>query len=197
MVADPAWATKYSTTELVELSGTQGGELLNWMVARGTLPEKVHKPHAVFTSGAWERDVKGIALATLLLAAASALSTAAFAQKEKVDIGQQEFKTHCAACHGVDAKGNGPEAYNLEVAPPDLTLLARNNAGVFPVDHIIDVIDGRAHIKSHGLREMPIWGKRYAARANKNLADSPYDQEVFIRGRVLILVDYLRRVQQR
>ena len=46
MLNDPAWATKYSTHELVELSGTQGVELLNWMVARGTLPEKVRKVHA-------------------------------------------------------------------------------------------------------------------------------------------------------
>ncbi len=43
MLSDPAWATKYSTVELVELSGTQGVELLNWVVARGTLPEKVRK----------------------------------------------------------------------------------------------------------------------------------------------------------
>jgi len=46
MVIDPAWATQFSTVELVELTGTQGVELLNWMVARGTLPEKVHKLHA-------------------------------------------------------------------------------------------------------------------------------------------------------
>ena len=46
MVDDPAWATKYSTTELVELSGTQGVEPLNWMVARGALPEKVRKEHS-------------------------------------------------------------------------------------------------------------------------------------------------------
>jgi protocatechuate 4,5-dioxygenase beta chain len=43
MIADPAWATKYSTTELVELTGTQGVELLNWVVARGTLPKEVKK----------------------------------------------------------------------------------------------------------------------------------------------------------
>lgn len=141
--------------------------------------------------------MKRMALVTLLLAAASSLGTAAFAQKEKVDVGKQEFKTHCAACHGTDAKGNGSEAYNLEVAPPDLTLLARNNAGVFPVDHVLDVIDGRARIKSHGLREMPVWGKRYAASAAEDFANSPYEQEAFIRGRVLILADYLRRIQQK
>ena len=30
----------------MELSGTQGVELLNWMVARGALPEKVRKEHS-------------------------------------------------------------------------------------------------------------------------------------------------------
>ena len=141
--------------------------------------------------------MKRIARAAILLAATVSLATAAFAQKEKVDVGKQEFKTNCAVCHGADAKGIGREAYNLEVAPPDLTLLARNNGGVFPADHLIEVIDGRAQIKSHGLREMPVWGKRYAASAAEDFADSPYDQEAFIRGRVLILVDYLRRIQQK
>jgi protocatechuate 4,5-dioxygenase beta chain len=46
MVDDPAWATKYSTIDLVEQTGTQGVELLNWLVARGTLPEKVRKKQA-------------------------------------------------------------------------------------------------------------------------------------------------------
>lgn len=46
MIDAPYWATKYSTVELVELTGTQGVELLNWMVARGTLPEKVSKRQA-------------------------------------------------------------------------------------------------------------------------------------------------------
>jgi protocatechuate 4,5-dioxygenase beta chain len=46
MVADPEWATQYSTAQLVELSGTQGVELLNWLVARGTLPQKVNAEHS-------------------------------------------------------------------------------------------------------------------------------------------------------
>lgn len=46
MVGNPAWATKYSTRRLVELSGTQGVELLNWLVARATLPEQVRKIHS-------------------------------------------------------------------------------------------------------------------------------------------------------
>jgi protocatechuate 4,5-dioxygenase beta chain len=46
MTADPAWATQYTTTQLVELAGTQGVELLNWLTARGTLPQRVRKVHS-------------------------------------------------------------------------------------------------------------------------------------------------------
>ena len=37
LLADPAWATKYSITDLVELTGTQGVELLMWLAMRGAL----------------------------------------------------------------------------------------------------------------------------------------------------------------
>jgi hypothetical protein len=97
----------------------------------------------------------------------------------------------------MDAKGNGPYVSSLKLAPPDLTLIARSNAGVFPADRIIGVLDGRAQIASHGSRDMPIWGDRYAITAAEHFAGSPYDQEAFIRGRVLILVDYLSRIQQK
>ena len=45
LLADPAWATKYSITDLVELTGTQGIELLMWLAARGALGEKVTQVH--------------------------------------------------------------------------------------------------------------------------------------------------------
>jgi mono/diheme cytochrome c family protein len=141
--------------------------------------------------------MKRTMLASLMLTTTLSLSTMAFAQKEKVDVGKLEFEVHCAICHGMDAKGNGPYVSSLKVAPSDLTLIARNNAGVFPADHIIGVIDGRAQIASHGSRDMPIWGNRYAISAAEHFAGSPYDQEAYIRGRVLILVDYLSRIQQK
>jgi protocatechuate 4,5-dioxygenase beta chain len=45
LVTDPTWATKYSNTELIEQTGTHGIELINWLAARGTLPDKVKKEH--------------------------------------------------------------------------------------------------------------------------------------------------------
>jgi protocatechuate 4,5-dioxygenase beta chain len=46
IVADPAALTRFSIRELVALAGTQGVELLNWIVARGALGEHVAKIHS-------------------------------------------------------------------------------------------------------------------------------------------------------
>lgn len=46
LIADPLWVTRYSILDLVELTGTQGVELLNWLAARGALLGEVQKVHA-------------------------------------------------------------------------------------------------------------------------------------------------------
>lgn len=48
LVDDPTWITQYSNEDLVELTGTQGIELLMWVAARGALddmPVKRHHAH--------------------------------------------------------------------------------------------------------------------------------------------------------
>ena len=46
LIADPLWVTRYSIMDLVELTGTQGVELLNWLAARGALLGEVQKVHS-------------------------------------------------------------------------------------------------------------------------------------------------------
>ena len=46
LITDPLWVTRYSIADLVELTGTQGVELLNWLTARGALLGEVAKVHA-------------------------------------------------------------------------------------------------------------------------------------------------------
>lgn len=46
IVNDPLWATQYSIPELVELTGTQGVELLMWLAMRGALTGKVSEIHS-------------------------------------------------------------------------------------------------------------------------------------------------------
>ena len=141
--------------------------------------------------------MKTAPLALLVLTATLSLSTAAFAQTEWTDLGKKEYDLQCAVCHGMDAKGDGVFNQVLKVVPPDLTVLSKNNGGVFPAERISSVIDGRVEIASHGPRDMPIWGTRYSVDAAKQFADFPYAEEAYIRARVLRLMDYLYRIQKK
>jgi mono/diheme cytochrome c family protein len=77
------------------------------------------------------------------------------------DIGKMEYQASCAPCHGADGKGTGPVATTLTKKPADLTMLTNQNNGVFSVGRIYDTIDGRIEVKSHGSREMPVFGYRF------------------------------------
>ena len=136
-------------------------------------------------------------LALLVLTTTVSLSTAACAQTETTDLGKKEYDLQCSICHGADAKGDGVFGASLRVVPLDLTVLAKKNGGVFPAERISSVIDGRMEIASHGPRDMPIWGTRYSVDAAKQFVDFPYGEEAYIRARVLRLMDYLYRIQQK
>jgi mono/diheme cytochrome c family protein len=126
----------------------------------------------------------------------ASLSTVAHGQQAKViDEGKQAYDVQCAVCHGLDGKGDGFYKASLKTSPPDLTALAKQNGGVFPVDRISKVIDGRTEIAAHGSRDMPIWGRRFAVNAAERFFDVPYDQDAYIRVQVLLLIDYLNRLQ--
>ena len=131
-----------------------------------------------------------------VIAILAVASSPAFAQKAK-DVGKQAYEVQCAICHGMDAKGNGFYTASLKVAPPDLTSLSKKNGGVFPVDRITKIIDGRTEVAAHGSRDMPIWGKRWAAAAAEYYVDVPYNQEAYIRTQILAIIDYLSRNQQK
>jgi mono/diheme cytochrome c family protein len=76
--------------------------------------------------------------------------------------GAELFKSYCATCHGIDAKGNGPMAAVLKVPPPDLTILTKRNNGKFPADHVATVLKNGVDVPAHGTAEMPIWGSTFA-----------------------------------
>src|SRR5687767_11954752 len=68
------------------------------------------------------------------------------------------YRIHCASCHGVEGKGDGPVAPALRKKPADLTALARRAEGKFPEEKVQSFIDGRTELDAHGGREMPVWG---------------------------------------
>ena len=121
---------------------------------------------------------------------------------QQPDIGKTEYQSSCAACHGVDGKGTGPVADALKTKPVDLTTISKKNDGVFPFGRIYDIIDGRLEVKSHGVRDMPIWGFRYSPAPIPGFnplapyfLDPLYDREPVIRSRILAVIDYLYRIQ--
>jgi len=72
--------------------------------------------------------------------------------------GKQMYADYCAPCHGVAGKGDGPAAPALKTAPADLTLLARNNNGKFPIDRVMTELHQGSKSAAHGSSEMPVWG---------------------------------------
>jgi len=106
-------------------------------------------------------------------------------------VGSGYFTEYCASCHGSDARGNGPASSALEPRPADLTKIAQRRDGEFNATEVAAIIDGRTGIVAHGTREMPIWGRRFADQAGTDSLGSE-----IVRGRLLILVEYLRSIQK-
>ena len=81
------------------------------------------------------------------------------------------------------------------VDPGDLTQLSRRNGGVFPLESVFDVIDGRKEVAAHGTRERPVWGDRYMAQTLPHLGPGP-EADFVVRTRVLELVYYIQSIQE-
>jgi hypothetical protein len=141
-----------------------------------------------------------------LIFASLAAGFAAASQAEDFDVGKSEFQSSCASCHGTEGKGKGPVSELLKVPPPDLTILAKKNNGVFPTNAVYETIYGSKTIPAHGTREMPIWGYRFNPVINlPHIVDPSYDvldpsrelREAIVRTRILAVIDYLSRIQEK
>jgi mono/diheme cytochrome c family protein len=117
------------------------------------------------------------------------------AAESRIDVGRHEFLTYCSACHGVGGEGDGVVAEFLEFKAVDLTKLTAMNAGSFPRQRVTDVIDGRADVKAHGARDMPVWGDWFSYEAKSSGVPSE-DRERTVRDRIDALADYIESIQQ-
>ncbi|SDL10004.1 c-type cytochrome [Aliiruegeria lutimaris] len=162
--------------------------------------------------GEFTKTTKGSFALLLGIAATAAFCfVPAPAAAEEELIGSDEYMNSCLACHGVGGKGNGPMAEYLTVEPTDLTRIAAENDGIFPLLDVFQIVDGRSIVGAHGVREagtvvgsaeirnseaweMPVWGDRYM----KDVAGKygPYGTEQAVRARILELVFYIQSIQQ-
>jgi mono/diheme cytochrome c family protein len=106
----------------------------------------------------------------------------------RADSGVEMFKTYCATCHGVDAKGGGPAAAALKVPPADLTALKQKNGGKFPSGKVVQVLEGSDQISAHGSTEMPLWGPIFHSLTPSN--------DSVVKLRIANLTKYIESIQQ-
>ena len=132
-----------------------------------------------------------------LFGVAMALASTATFSQTTLNYGKRLYDGNCAVCHGPRGKGDGPYKSYLTQSPADITVLAKKNNGVFPVERIYQVIDGRWEVGAHGPREMPIWGYGYVFKPAEANPESPFEMESSVRTRILALVEYIYRLQSR
>lgn len=128
-------------------------------------------------------------IAALLLLGACATDAPRQPTASVQPTGAETFATHCAACHGPLAEGDGPVAAAISGTVPNLRTLSQRNGGTFPADAVAAYIDGRDLPAAHGERLMPVWGPIFDTTA-RIVADAET-----ARQRIAEVVEYLRTLQ--
>jgi mono/diheme cytochrome c family protein len=103
--------------------------------------------------------------------------------------GRQLYLRYCAACHGRGARGDGPVVPALGEKPTDLTRIAAAHGGTFPLQDVVEAIDGTRTVRAHGVSEMPVWGEVFGGNPGTS------GQRLAARRTVTLIAEYLRSVQ--
>lgn len=135
-----------------------------------------------------------IFLALLLLLSLIFVTVSNAQRPPPMDFGKQEFEARCATCHGKDGKGYGWLADFLIDGPTDLTRLSKNNGGVLPISRIYQSL-WEGTIPIHGKSNMPIWGPEYQYEAYQIYPGDPYFGDIYTESRILLLLEYISRLQ--
>jgi mono/diheme cytochrome c family protein len=110
-----------------------------------------------------------------------------------------DFRRYCAQCHGMNGTGDGPVAPALKKKPANLTLLSKNNGGVFPDKEVRDFIDGTKTSAAHGSRAMPIWGDAFRMRSASQGAGMTLGSvgltQAQVNAKINGLVNYVKSIQ--
>ena len=104
--------------------------------------------------------------------------------------GAQIFAAACAACHGADARGNGPVSPFLNVRVPDLTAITVRHGGEFRSDEIYQFVDGQGQEHPDETRHMPIWGYEFYGDSDDDAVAHRQASE-----KIELVVAYLKSLQ--
>lgn len=118
--------------------------------------------------------------------------TAACMPEDRITTGAGDYRTFCAACHGPEARGDGPAAAGLTPQPADLTLIAREHGGSFPRAQVMSRIYGYTMGSSDS--PMPAFG--HLLEGKTVLYDSGDGRQTPTPWRLVALSQYLERIQR-
>jgi mono/diheme cytochrome c family protein len=108
--------------------------------------------------------------------------------------GRELYLRYCGACHGAEAKGDGVVGTFMRLKPPDLTQLAAQHGGEFPLAQVVRAIDGREVPRAHGDPAMPVWGQVLSEELGSGTKRHlPVERRV--QGRILSIAEYLQSIQ--
>jgi len=145
-------------------------------------------------SGLGRRNIMEIRYA--LVAAVAAVVGATAVQAQDLAVGEQIYLDRCAACHGAAGAGDGLAAVLFANAPRNLRLLSQENGGEFPLDMVLQSIDGRLVLPAHGgANPMPIWGEAFMVEALGDRMIDPKDSAMIVQGRLLSVARYIESLQ--
>jgi mono/diheme cytochrome c family protein len=129
-------------------------------------------------------------LAASVIFAPGLVTTAAAQEYKQTVTGGELYRTYCASCHGVAARGDGPLASAMNRKPANLTEIAKRNGGKFPSELVFKTIDGRQPIRGHGGPDMPVWGDVFTRSREAGDAER-------VKAVIQSLVEYLDSIQLR
>jgi hypothetical protein len=127
----------------------------------------------------------------LLNALACSFSSPAVAQDR--DISDSLFITYCAACLGMEGRGDGPMIAVLTVLPPDLTRLSTLNDNVFLAESLGYKIDCCDPICFHNWA-MTVFGNFFAG--SETIVRAERGELMLISQPITDLVSYLQQTQE-
>lgn len=103
----------------------------------------------------------------------------------RINQGWQLYQRYCKSCHGEKAEGDGSVARFLTIPVADLTQITRRRGGEFPEEELRRILDGREEVRTHGRREMPVWGEVF---------DDTAEGETTLPRRLDALIEFLRSI---
>jgi len=135
----------------------------------------------------WAKGRRSLKRGIVTLIGLALITATSTAWANEITRGRATYLQYCASCHGLTADGDGPVAPSLSIPPANLRRLGERYGNPLPEDQIARFIDGRADVRAHGPRDMPVWGFRFYPEARGS--------ERAVGNRIADLVAYLQSIQ--